>query len=588
VNGPTQPRPIESPVIAFRPVRIAAVGASDVAGAVSRTLALPGSPVYPIDEYHVRHGRVGGQLARCWFGATVNGVNYVWSFRQGGSAADPAIFAAAHVGGYSHRYIDLGSSSQTAAQVIAACIASLALDGITATDGGTDAQGRRRLVINGATNLVLPPAVARDLRARGIWGAQRDDWGEGAVTLNANGGTTGTGVVHLSNPNTQPGMAGRAGRVLGVAIWAHGGFAPRLVAFTGPGYSLDPTALTLLGQNVAAAIGGAGVTGFGGVVFDAAPFAASANLWAGYRENSTGGPRYRLHGQTPLGRGDQILSQRLIWDTTSPTSAGTAFGATYTPVRNNDFEIYISITVMFELADASGNYPADGSVELWHGDQNTDPAHGIQFQADPTFLTGETTHHRFLQPAWPNHQVTTFRRVYTAALADETSRVAFYGPWVNLSIPASPPPPLLADAGLMGVITPNAVTTYTLPTPVSLDSVAGQYLSVGTNYVRTGAALTALTLPVYLDATPGDGAWTNAWEDGRTTWHDNIPGASGRARAPTSGVSEYRTRFNAGMPNTTPAETFPATMVVEPDDDSPVAIANEAYLITAVGMAAAA
>lgn len=566
--------------------RIIASRSSTFGGSPSVTIALPGSDIFPADEFHARRAKVGGTLARCWFAVTVGGTTYVRSFSHGPTAvltsrADPTVHVPA-LSGASHRYVALGTSARTPAQVVGDCITSLALDGITATDGGADAQGRRLLVVEGATSATLPASVALDRRERGMWGMQRDDWGTGAVTPNADGGTTGTGSIHLGNPSSQSGMGSRAGRVIGVYMWGHTSHAPRLGAFTGPVYSTTPTALTTLGQNVVAAL-----SGFGAVAFDAAAFSSSANLWATYRENAAGGPRYRLHAQTPVGRGDQAVNQRLVWDTTASTDAATAFGATYTPTNNADFGIYVSIGVIFELQDSNGNYPADGSIDEWIGDQNTDAAHGTQFAADETFLTGETTHHRFIWPAWTNYYATQFRRVYTVAAADVTSRIAMHGPWSSLAFPASPAPALLADLGTMGVLTAGAYTTMTFASPIAMETAAsgGQHLSVGANYVRTGgAALASMTLPVFLDATTGDNSWLDAWEDNRTTWHDDIIGASG-ARALASGVSEYRTQSNVGMPNTDPTQTYPDPMAVDGGDDSPNAIALEATRITRVGMA---
>lgn len=546
----------------------------------SATIALPGSDAYPLDLFHARRGLVGGTLSRCWFTVTVAGTEYAYSFQANGSRADPTMHVAS-LSGVAHRYVDLGDSANTAQDVVDACITALALDSITATDGGADAEGRRLLVVAGATAVTIPPAVTPDLRERGMFGMQRDDWGTGAFTPNADGGTNGTGSIHIGNPNSQSGMSGRTGRVLGVYLWGHGSHAPRLAAFTGPAYSTSPTALTPLGQAVSSAL-----TGFGGVLFDAAAFGAAANLWAAYRENAAGGPRYRLHGQTPVGRGDVVSGQQLIWDTTASAASSSAFGGTYTPTADSTFGIYIAIGVIFELQDSNGNYPADGSVDIWIGDQNTDATHGTQFSADETFLTGETTHHRFVWPEWTNIYATQFRRAYQVADASETSRIAMYGPWSSLAFPASPAPALIADLGTLGVITPGAYTTLTFASPVAMETPAssGDHISVGANYVRTGGALTTLTLGVFLDETTGDNSWLDAWEDDRTTWHDDIIGASGD-RALASGVSEYRTRTDTGMPVDTPADTFPDPMLVDASDDSPNAIALEATRVQRVGMA---
>lgn len=567
---------------------------SGSAGASSVTIRMPGSDVFPFDEFHARRALVGGTLARCWFAFTHGGTNYVRSFSQGPTAvltsrADPTVHVAS-LAGRSHRYVALGTTSRTAAQVVADCITSLALDGITATDGGVDPlnSNRRLLVISGASALVMPTAVALDRRERGLWGAERDDWGTGAsfaVDLNATGGTTGTGSIHLGNPNTQSGMAGRTGRVLAVYLWADGGHAPRLAAFTGPGYSLAPTALTTLGQAAAASITG---PGFGGVAFDAAAFGASANLWASYRENAGGGPRYRLHGRAIEGRGDVGLSQRLIWDTTASSSSGTAFGATYTPTVNNDFGIYVSIGVVFELQDAAGNYPADGAIDEWIGDQHPSATHGTQFLAGIGFLTGETTHQRFIFPTWTAYQATQVVRAVTAIAADETTRPAIYGPWTSLTHPAGAAPALIYDADTFAQPMSVGWNTLTFSTPIDLATPAasGQHLSLGFNYVRNGgAAITTWELPVFLDEATGDNCWIDAWADDRTTWHDQIVGASG-SRALPSGQQEYRTLNNIGMPNTDPASRYPNPMATDAGDDSPIAIALDRLRVVRAGMAA--
>ncbi|MGL5912251.1 MAG: hypothetical protein ACRCZP_19760 [Phycicoccus sp.] len=573
------------------------------AGASSVTIRMPGSDVFPFDEFHARRALVGGTLARCWFAFTHGGTNYVRSFSHGPTAvltsrADPTVHVPS-LGGRSHRYVALGTTSRTAAQVVSDCITSLALDGITATDGGVDPDNsnRRLLVISGASALTMPAAVTLDRRERGMWGAQRDDWGTGAsfaVTLNATGGTSGTGSIHVGNPNTQSGMSGRTGRVLGVYLWAGGGHAPRLAAFTGAAYPSTPPAappspgaLTPLGQGVSAAIGG-GSRGFGGVLFDAAAFGAAANIWTAYRENAASGPGYRNHGSTPEGRGDVALSQQLIWDTVASASSASAFGATYTPTASATFTIYISIGVIFELQDSNGNYPADGSIDEWVGDQNPSASHGTQFLAGIGFLTGETTHQRFIFPTWTAYQATQVVRAVTAIAADETTRPAIYGPWTSLTHPAGTAPALIYDADTFGTMSVGW-NTLTFSTPIEMETPAssGQHLSLGFNYVRTGgAAITTWELPVFLDEATGDNCWIDAWADDRTTWHDQIIGASG-ARALASGVQEYRTQNNVGMPNTDPASRYPNPMATDAGDDSPIAIALDRLRIVRAGMAAA-
>lgn len=549
-------------------------------------LALPGSDAFPRDIRHARRGMVGGTLARAWFAVVVGGVTRVRSFQQNGSRADPTGSAGVPaLSGLSHRYVNLGASSNTAAQVATAVIASLALDGITAVDEGTDAEGRALIRIT-ADSLTIPPAVdTTDTRLRGMWGAQRDDWGS-SPTQNQPGGTTGTGSIHLGNPSSQSGLAGRNGRILAVYMWAHTGHQPRLAVSSGPAYSASPGAMTLLAQAVATDP----ITDFGMATFDAVAFAAANNLWAHYRENAAGGPRYRAHGATPVGRGDQGLNQQLIWDTTSPTAAGTAFGATYTPTVNNTFNIYIMIGVVFELQDGSGNYHADGSIDTWIGDQNLDPTHGTPFDAGPALIDNETTHHRTVFPNWTNYGATAYRRAVGALGADEDSRAVIYGPWADLNFPATTPPPLIRDCGPVGLVANDYATAAISPRAELGTEVLGTdpYVSIGTNYVRDGGlANNVYTLPVFLDAFAGDGSWLNAWEDDGRTWHDHIPGAWGAAYTPTSGIIEYRTTSTPGMPTAAPEDPFPDPMAVAAGNDSPAALAMEAVRVQRAGLAAA-
>jgi hypothetical protein len=358
----------------------------------------------------------------------------------------------------------------------------------------------------------------------------------------------------------------------------------RLAVSTGPVYSASPGSMTLLAQ------GTESIQGFGTVVTPAVAFGASSDLWAKYRSDTggTAGVRFRSHGQTPVGRGQQGVGQVLVWDTTASASSATAFGATYTPTVDATFNIYTAIGVIYEIPDGSGNYHADGSLTLRIGDQNPDPEHGTQFLAGPGVLTGETTHHRFQWIEDTEISIEEVWRTVSAIGADEDSRVAFYD-FADLDFPSTTAATLIADAGPMGLSDAGA-NQYVLGTPIPAGSEVlgtGQVISLGFNYIRNGGDPTTYTLPVYLSV-GGDSAWLDCWEDDRETWHDDIPGASGRGYL--AGVSEYRTRLtagNAGMPTTWGA-TYPDPMGTDASDDSPAAIAPDWIIVTRTGIAAAA
>lgn len=549
-------------------------------------LALPSSDLFERDIMHARRGQVGGTLARSWFALTIGGVTVVRSFQHNGSRADPTGSAGVPaLSGLAHRYIDLGAVAASASDVSDAVIASLALDSISAVAEGTDAEGRALVRIT-ADSLTIPPAVdTTDTSLRGLWGAQRDDWGT-SPPQNQPGGTNGTGSIHLGNPSSQPGLSGRNGRIIAVYMWAHTGHQPRLGVSSGPAYSASPGAMTLLAQAIATDP----ITDFGMATFDAVAFSSTDELWAHYRENAAGGPRYRPHGSTPVGRGDQGLNQVLVWDTTSAASSASAFGATYTPTVDATFNIYIMIGVVYELQDSNGNYHADGSIDTWIGDQNLDPLHGTRFDAGPALIDTETTHHRTIFPNWTNYGATEYRRAVGALGADEDSRAVIYGPWPDLDLPATTPPALIRDIGPVGLVANDYGSVAISPRAELGTEVLGSdpYVSVGANYVRDGGlANNVYTLPVFLDSFAGDGSWLNCWEDDGRTWHDHIPGAAGAARTPTSGVIEYRTTATPGMPTGAPEDTFPDPMATAAGNDSPVAIAMEALRVQRVGIASA-
>src|SRR5690606_29934796 len=118
----------------------------------------------------------------------------------------------------------------------------------------------------------------------GAWGLQRDDWGTGAEgqSLNENGGTDGTGSVHL-------GQLAANGRIIGAYLWTRTDTTAmnvRLACSTGPSYSVSPGEMTLLGQGSLSDAQGLGV-----VLFDAVAVTSTSDLWAHYRGNSGGGVR---------------------------------------------------------------------------------------------------------------------------------------------------------------------------------------------------------------------------------------------------------------------------------------------------------
>lgn len=559
----------------------------------SVSFSVPAQEAFEADLFHLRRGFVGCNTSRMWVALDSGGTTYVVSGDCNGSRADPTVYVSS-LSGATHAFANLGSSDQTSADTAADFVTALAGLGLSASVTGVDGDGDSIITVDNASNLVIPAAVATNNALRGMWGGQRDDWGSGGAgqSLNADGGTNGTGSIHLNPLSADADIpAATDARILGVYVFGAGGFTPLLAAGTGPVYALDPAAITVVGEGQIAS----GLTGgaVGYVLFDdPAPITTDDELWAIYRGDAAtapGGPRYRPHGGTPEGSGDIPVGEQLCWDTTVDDAATTPIGATYDPTNNSNFAIYINIGLIVEVADSNGNFPADGSIDTWIGDQNTDDEHGTQVAAGPAIVDTETTHHRFLLPDWSTIPVTQVRRAVDAIGADEDSRVAFYGPWTSLTIPvpALSEPNLIADLGVLGLAgNSDQYTTLTLGSPVDISAAANAYISLGFNYVRSGgAANDTYTLPVFTEGT-GDGAFLNAWVDDRDTWHDDIIGASG-GRALVSGVSEYRTLGASTLPVDDLTDTFPDPFDPDPTDDSPAAIALDAYRVQVGGISIA-
>lgn len=535
--------------------------------------AVPGSDIFPLDLFHLRRALVGGTLARAWVAWTEEGGGTrVVDFAHGGSSADPTAFVPA-LAAATRTTVDLGSVSRTPEEVAQFVVDALDADGVTATrDGAT--------VTVAGTDLVIPPSVdLTDESLRGMWGGQRDNWGDGSEgqSLNQNGGTGGIGSVHLP-------PLGTSGRVLGVYLWTAQA-APmdvRLAFSSGPAYSVDPGLMVVQAQGQLTA------QGFGAVSFPAVAVDAADELWAQYRGNDGGGPRFRGQGATPPGFGDLVMGEVLLWDTTTDPDAAVPFGGTYTPVVDATFAIYIMIGVVFEVPDGAGNYPADGAMTLRVGDHNDDPDHGTQFDADASLLGGENTHQRFQWINWTDVDIVSVSRTIVAIAADEDSRAAIYQ-WTDLDHPSTVPATLVADMGLMGLTPAGAGASHTLdlatPVPMGVGALGDDaIISLGFNYVTNdGSPLVGYVLPVFLEVL-GDGAWLSAWHDDRATWHDNIPGASNRAYV--SGVQEYRQTNVPGSPFESTAQTWPDPMITAPTDDSPPAIALDWITLRRAGIVA--
>lgn len=574
---------------ALGPVALAPVVPS--ADPASVTINLPGSDLIAADDLFLggRRALPGGSAARSWFSFVHSSVGLVVvDYAHGGSSADPTVHVAA-LSAATRVAVDLGSTARTPAAQASLTITALASAGVSSTANGG------ALTVNGATGLTIGPASTHtNITLRGMRGMQRNGWGNPTYAdNNQEGGTNGTGVMYL-------GQLGTAGRCVGLYIWAHSGFTPRLTLFSGPAYSTSPGEMTVLAQGVAPAIPDSGSGGWAYVTFEAVAFGASDHLWLGYSEDDTpsSGPMYRGGSETPAGLGDFAGSQSLLWDTTRDSSNSSAFGATYTPTVNATYGIYVAIGALVEHPDGNGDYPADGSVTIRVGFQLNSTTHGTRFDATDSILDPETTHHPHIAVRLTNIAVRSFtRQGYTTITADDDSLWMMYGPWADRDYPPTTPPALLGSQ-LMGLETGDAGTAITVtldtPIPIGTDVLgADAVISDGYNYITTEPAdpgtPTELHLDVYLDTnftTDGTGSdcWLDLWNGGA---HDTDPWCDYIYEASGVGYSyaevEYRTT-GGSMPHTSTEEAAPDPLETDGSPGNPAAIAADYYIATKPGM----
>lgn len=564
---------------------VAATSRGSAPAPTSVAFTVPGSDLFPANMFHGRRALMGGTLARAWVAWTGADGLHVLDIAHGGSSADPRTFVPS-LAAAARTTVTLAASTRTAAQVATAIAAALVAAGIdaVAVDATVTISGV------GVGGLVIPPAVdMTDESLRGFHGMQRDDWGDGAAghTLNQDGGTDGAVVwMHL-------GTLTAAGRISGAYAWCNTSGAQavgRLVVGTGPAYSLAPGSITVIGEATATSDA---VTGFMSVAFPAVAVAADTEIWIGHAtDTATAGLRFRAHSATPVGRGDIPAAQNILVDNTRDPSSTNAFGASVTPTVDANFAVNSAMGVVFELPDGSGRYAANGSLTAVIGDHNPDVDHGTQFDAGPGILSGETTHQRNVTLPWSDVTVTSVSRVLGDTASGEDCRVALYE-WADTAHPSATPAALIADLGRLGATagTGNRRFVLALASPVDLSGPAlvGDWYSLGFNYTTSsGAAISTLTLPVFLDDVSGDSGWLDAWADDRETWHDNVRGASEYALP--AGVQEYRTRTaagNNGMNTTDADDPWVDPMATDASDDSPSAIAIDTIRVERAGIVAA-
>lgn len=575
--------------------------------ASSISITCPNAEIYSPDTLHGRLGLVGGQLARCWWAFTHGGINYVVTYQQGGSGADPTEHVAS-LSGYTVITVDLGSVYRDGSAV-----ASLSVTAINTELGTSDASADgAALSIDGASDLEIPPDVdTTDMTLSGMAGVIREihETSIGITQANTNGGTNATSAQHVQALSGRTGFASaRACRPIALYCAGHGGWRPLLgIGGLGTADSMTPGTFTMFAEARLADGLANGEIGLAPIAAVPAGMDTDDTFWfftRGDTATSPGGSRVRQHGRTREFNGDFSLGNgtttgMLLVDNAADDAATTSFGSSYAFTVSSSFGFYLTGGIVFEVADANGRYPANGRFRKRFGSHMAENQ-GTQFIADGNQLDDEVTAHRFLFPEYQYLTVNAIGREYDTVAATEDSRAAFYQ-FDDLAYPSTTAAVLLADLGptgpASGEITRTEVTAELGMTNV--DRVSGDWCALAWNYVPANAS-GDWALPVYLDEAAGDDSWVDMWigsqrSEGTAFYrgHTSIPMYSGRIRgggfrAPSSDANEYRSINIAGMPHDTILETYPDPWVTDATDDTPSADANEYVECTMPGFAEAA
>lgn len=524
-------------------------------------LTFPGSDLLPVDEFHLRRALVGGTLSRAWVSFMVGATRYVVSIRHNGSGANPIPWVAALTGA-THVEVSLPASAQTGAQVATAVAVALTGAGVASTRVGA------QLSLASAHTLLEAPMMTTDESLRGMWGAQRLNYGGNDFGAQQ-GATGGTGSVHLTNPG--------AGRVLGVYIRGGSGMQPRLAYGVGPAYSTDPGAITIRGQGrVSAPVNNADLAF---VLFtEPVTLGAGESVWVVFRENA-GTLTYRSHGQTPEGNADAVSGERLIWDTTASTDPTVAIAASYDPTANNTFTIYPHIGLIYERGPT---YPGRGNISTiigCHRDTADSAADGgTVAQTLTSEMVDEAVGFRLALPNWTDARLTQLAIALSAWSAAEDVGAALYQ-FGDIAIPSAASNALLRSIGPLGT-TGTGWNVHTLASPVPVgvgdlgsNPIVGVFVNAG---ARNGAGTLGTLRILFDDENPnGTESWPTLWGDDGRQWDDRIaPFAEPTPYWNTTPyrmlgpMTEYRTLGSLGTTNPVgdPNDAWPNPLDNDPAD----------------------
>lgn len=474
-------------------------GASTVA-----TLTFPSSDAFPVDMFHLRRGLVGGALARASFSVEQDGTCYAASFSHGGSRANPVTFDS-DFAGCEHAFAALASGDQTCDAVATAAASALTTAG--ASDVAADGCD---VTVDGATAVTIGRARSTDRNDQGVFGMQRDlAFASGATT---NGAMGATGGVHL-DPRCD-------GRIIAACIRADGGENVRLGIGEGPDYAADPTAITILAEGVASAVDNNAI----GCIVPADPVAVTTtdDTWLVFRGSATEQLRFREHAATPVGNGDLVSGESLVWSALSGDSAVELGASVDLGGGGGPFALYAHVFYVDECEDA-GTYPGDGAIDEWVGLQSTSIV-GADV-TDPTDMVDETVTFRYPALPWSSVTMTAIRQGVGTHTAGDDFGLAVYS-WAVADVPEFPSlsaADLLVNLGAFGVSAASGFNTHTLASALDVSdaTLGGDSIGVLWNCGRTGgAAATSLQFVYDEDGFAGTNCDLAHWTDDGRAWSD--------------------------------------------------------------------
>lgn len=473
-------------------------------------ITLCGSQVYTTEMMNVSRALGPAQLSRAYFWFTRDGILYVVDYTHQGQGADPRSWNPSLVGA-TRIQVSLASGTRSATEVAMATAAALTAALIPVVRDGA------RLRIFGATGLTVAPSMTVDESRRGMWGAQRVDFGGPPSTAPSFPAVNGTVGVHVTSQAT-------AGRILGVYYISSSGARTgnmRLGVANGPAYSTTPGAMSGGVDGVATRNGNLYVVWFSEPV----DCAASVSKWLFYKTNTASSTNVavRPHGSTPVGNGDLTVGQQIVIDATVTDPAISIFsGGTYTPTTSSNAAVYAAIGYIYELP-TGGLYVGSGGFETrvgFHGAFNA----GTPSTTGPTVLDGLADTPRQPLP-WSGCRIRGARQACAAISATEDFGYIFYDfSATNPAVyPLNAAAPLL---GFVGAINAPIGAGYK-EFACDFDATGVTQIGMLSNGGNRDGSIPATTITISFTAPGAAGAWLDGWVDDGRTWDDMVPERGG-------------------------------------------------------------